>query len=445
VSRPYRAVLAVAVASVAVVAPMRPAAADPARPGNVRSFVVSVDPPTPGFTLKVAGGDAFLVLDVDPGHAIEVPGYQGEPYLRVGEDGAVEENLASEALYLNRSRYPAASLPAGVGPNAAPVWRHVGAGGSIAWHDHRVHWMGRGVPPPQGVTTWDVPLTVDGRAVVVHGRYERVAAPSAWPWWLATAVVTALLTLVMVGLVPRRRPAPGALTSPGPRGPPVLKERPPPRLVLAGSVAAGAAILGLPVAWTLATGVGASGLSVWAGVLLLGVAACLGTATAVLAHLADRAADPAEAGRVGVDRADMAADPAGAGRVGVDRADMAADPAGGGRVGVDRADMAADPAGGGRVGIDRLETAAPGRRVDPSAAGAVLAGAGAALLVWSARRLTVWSSSVLVSGVPATWDRTATSVALAVGLSCVATGAVTVLGPVREAPAPVTTTRPSST
>jgi hypothetical protein len=340
--------MAVAVAAVAVVAPVRPAAADPARPGNVRSFVVSVDPPTPGFTLGVAGGDAFLVLDVDPGHAVEVPGYQGEAYLRVGEDGTVEENQTSEAVYLNRSRYPAASLPAGVGPNAAPVWRHVGAGGSVAWHDHRVHWMGRGVPPPQAVTMWEVPLLVDGRAVVVHGRYERVSAPAAWPWWLATAVVTALLTLVTVGLVPRRRP--DGETGSGPSGEHPLT----PRLVLAGVVAVSAAALGLPVAWSLATGVGATGLSVWAGVALLAIAAVLAIAGAVLA-----------------------------------------------------------------------------RRADPAVAGALVAGAGAALVVWAVRRVDVWSNAVLVSGLPATWDRMATAAALATGLAAVATGAVGALGPVR--------------
>jgi hypothetical protein len=56
------------------------------------------------------------------------------------------------------------------------------------------------------VHDWTVPLTVDGVAVSITGRYEPVDAPPAWPWWLATAAVAGA-----VGWLARRRHRTGAL------------------------------------------------------------------------------------------------------------------------------------------------------------------------------------------------------------------------------------------
>ena len=167
-----------------------PAAADPARPGDVRSEVTAVTPAADGVTAEVVGGDSFLRLRVEPGREVVVIGYADEPYLRVGADGTVEVNDRSPARWLNEDRLAAVDLPADVDPQAPPAWRIIGRDGEAAWHDHRIHRMAPGRPDPP-VQDWRVPLTVDGRPVTIEGHYRYVPPSPAWPWWaLAGAVAT---------------------------------------------------------------------------------------------------------------------------------------------------------------------------------------------------------------------------------------------------------------
>lgn len=200
--RPRHLLLAVGLLVAAVVLAPSPASADPAEPGPYRSEVTSVrfvdaegepvDGDVDGVTLEVAGGDSFLEMSVAPGVEVEVPGYEGEPYLRVLADGTVEENERSPTTYQNRERY-GADVPADADADADPRWVEVAQGGTYAWHDHRIHWMSPDAPPSvQGgsglVQEWEVPMTVDGEAVVVFGRLDKVASASPLPW-LAVLVV----------------------------------------------------------------------------------------------------------------------------------------------------------------------------------------------------------------------------------------------------------------
>lgn len=195
-------------AAVLVLAVASPAAADPAEPTNDRAEILEVRPATPGVAIDVVGGDSFLRIRVEPGRTVEVPGYDGEPYVRIDPDGAVFENVRSPATVLNRDRYGAVAAP-GTDPKAEPVWERVGGGGSHLWHDHRIHWMGRLEPPQlagaeQGlIFEWAVPVVVDGAAVEVRGRLVRTAAPTVWPW-----LVAALVAGVAGGLALRRTTRP---------------------------------------------------------------------------------------------------------------------------------------------------------------------------------------------------------------------------------------------
>lgn len=194
-----RALVAVATVALLLLVTAGPAGADPARPTNYRSTVTKVSPPAAGVTLKVAGGDGFLDLDVETGHTVVVSGYRDEPYLRVKPDGNVEENTNSPATYLNRDRYARSTVPAplnGNGDLPAPAWRKIGSGGHAVWHDHRIHFMGQDPGVVAGLTDgrpvdWTVNLTVDGEPTVVSGSYRLLAAPSPLPW-LALAVVVGL-------------------------------------------------------------------------------------------------------------------------------------------------------------------------------------------------------------------------------------------------------------
>jgi hypothetical protein len=119
------------------------ALADPARPSNYRTEVTVT---AEGVIAQIRGGDAFVVLTVEPGNTT-LPGYEGEPYPRVEADGTVLANERSPAYWLNNNRYGQVRVPTRVSSLAEPVGVEVAEDGSHAWHDHRVHWM-LAHPPP---------------------------------------------------------------------------------------------------------------------------------------------------------------------------------------------------------------------------------------------------------------------------------------------------------
>lgn len=236
--RPRPLLTALLLGALLVLVPAIPAAADPPDPTDYRSEVTSVEPPAPGVEVEVVGGDGFLQVAVDEGHTLEVPGYSGEPYIRVRDDGTVQENQASAATFLNQSR-DGTDLDRSFDPEAEPVWQTVATDGRWAWHDHRIHYMGQGTPAgartAEGVP-WEVPMAVDGTDVVVSGDYRLLGSPSPLPWLLGAVVLAALVVLgaraidpvtaggwavlvagvvgVTAGVAQRAADPPGATTSP---------------------------------------------------------------------------------------------------------------------------------------------------------------------------------------------------------------------------------------
>jgi hypothetical protein len=182
----------VLVAAVVLVAGASPATADPAGPGDYRSEVTGIVPAVDGVRAEVRGGDAFLELSVDEGHEAIVEGYRGEPYLRFREDGVVERNRLATATYVNDDRKGRGTVPAEVEEATAttpPEWEQVGDGGTYAWHDHRMHWMGGADPGvPRGSEVggaydpWKIPIEVDGAAATIEGTliYEDGTSPLPW-------------------------------------------------------------------------------------------------------------------------------------------------------------------------------------------------------------------------------------------------------------------------
>lgn len=185
-----------------------PAAADPARPTDYRSRILSIRPSLPtGVELQVVGGDSFLDLQVSGDHTVVVPDYSSgdgttaRPYLRFGADGTVERNESSAAAAANETRYASSG---GGNVSDDPDWTVLGRDGRYAWHDHRIHWMVPRAPTavdedgrvdlggPGG--TWSVDLEVDGAPVTVRGELLLLAAPSPVPW-------LALVVLIVAGAV----------------------------------------------------------------------------------------------------------------------------------------------------------------------------------------------------------------------------------------------------
>ena len=182
-----------------------PAAADPPAPSDFRSTVTGIDPEAAGVRAEIVGGDSFLELSVDDGHEVIVEGYGGEPYLAFRDDGTVERNRRSEATYLNQDRRGAVDLPPEADNEAEPEWEEVASGGTYAWHDHRIHWMGEdkptGVEPGTVIQDWTVDIAVDGTATQVQGTLVLANEVSALPWF-----VLALLSAAAVVLLGRRHP-----------------------------------------------------------------------------------------------------------------------------------------------------------------------------------------------------------------------------------------------
>ncbi len=212
-------VTAVLVAVVAVLALAGPASA---HVGNGRAGsdfdgrVVSVTPAVPGVTVRVLSfGDELEVVN-PTGTELAVPGYSGEPYLRIGPDG-VWRNRLSPATTINLDRYGRTPLPADADPQAAPEWVQVSTRPEYTWHDHRTHWMSEGqLPPavaadpttPHVVIAWTVPMAYGSRDVVVDGELTWSPPPPGWLVWPAYALLA--LAVVAAGLR-GARPLAGAL------------------------------------------------------------------------------------------------------------------------------------------------------------------------------------------------------------------------------------------
>ncbi len=212
--RPFARLAAIGVGVVAMVlaTDVEPAHADPAGPTHLRSTVTAVtadDGQAVPLEVEVIGGDAFLVVRARPGVTVEVPGYEGEPYLRMGADGTIEVNDRSPARWLNEERY-LTRTPDGADADAPPRWVQVGDGHEYAWHDHRVHFMSPRQPPGvdtqvrevQPVLDWEVPLVVDGRPVTVTGSLVWVPSPGPLVPVGAALSVAALLFALRRRLTP---------------------------------------------------------------------------------------------------------------------------------------------------------------------------------------------------------------------------------------------------
>ena len=168
-----RAVLA-ACAAIALAAPAI-ASAHQGNP-NYLSQVQGLTPSVRGLSVEVLNRDDRLLLHNTSGRSVVVDGYSGEPYARVRADGTVEVNTNSEAYYLNQDRYADAPIPKGVDPKQPPVWKALSKTGRFEWHDHRMHYMGKGRPTQvsdpdvrQKVFDWKVPMVVDGKKGSING------------------------------------------------------------------------------------------------------------------------------------------------------------------------------------------------------------------------------------------------------------------------------------
>jgi hypothetical protein len=184
---------------------------------NFDARVLAVSPDVPGLTVHVLqfGDELELVNETDT--EVIVPGYDDEPYLRIGPDG-VWRNANSPATYINLDRYARVDLPENAERGAEPDWVRISTQPHYVWHDHRTHWMSEEQLPPavaadpgsaHTVFEWAVPLVHGGAPVEVTGVLTWSPPPSSWLVWPLYAAL-ALLALA-AGLVARSPRPLGAL------------------------------------------------------------------------------------------------------------------------------------------------------------------------------------------------------------------------------------------
>ncbi|WP_088313436.1 hypothetical protein [Kineosporia sp. R_H_3] len=176
-----RAALVAALGLLLALGPAAPAAAHGSG-GDApfyRSRVTAVSPAVAGVTVDVARDGSWVRVRNTTAVDLVLLGYDGEPYLRIGPQGA-QENVESVTSRVNGrfgSGLVTADTPAAQTPRP-PRWEPLGLEPVATWHDARTHYGGLGRPAavvdapsrPHALTTWrlrglygDRPFTVDGR------------------------------------------------------------------------------------------------------------------------------------------------------------------------------------------------------------------------------------------------------------------------------------------
>jgi hypothetical protein len=187
---------------------------------NFRSQVRSLTPAVDGVGVQVVNYDDSLELQNRSGRTVVVEGYREEPYVRILGDGTVAVNHRSPTFYLNDDRFAeGVTVPKDATPKAIPDWQTVDRTGRYAWHDHRIHWMARTLPPQvkdEGRRTklfdWKVPIEVGTQRATISGSLTWVGKQGGgFPVAAAISLIAAVLAgLAVVAAVRRHRRSPSA-------------------------------------------------------------------------------------------------------------------------------------------------------------------------------------------------------------------------------------------
>jgi hypothetical protein len=209
--------LAAAVALLALTAAAPTAALAHQGNPNMKSVVRALQPHVPGISLQVLSGDDRFQLTNRSKETVLVQGYDQEPFARITPDGTVAVNHNSPAFYLNTDRYGAVTVPKTASARAMPDWQVLDKTGVFEWHDHRMHYMSRDVPPivkdksqRTKVFDYDIPIKIGATQGQILGTL----------WWAPpkgggapVGAIVAFLVLLLGGVVAvvaaRRRRGPG--------------------------------------------------------------------------------------------------------------------------------------------------------------------------------------------------------------------------------------------
>jgi hypothetical protein len=157
--------------------------------------VLAVEPRVHGVHVRIVDAGRRVELRNDSDTDLVVLGYDGEPYLRVGPDGAWR-NRRSPATFWNERADTVGSLPGAFDAALGPDWERLGHDPVVRWHDHRLHWQGPAPDadaPRRVLATWTVELRLGDREVAVRGDILHEPPPSPLvPVALGVVVAVAL-------------------------------------------------------------------------------------------------------------------------------------------------------------------------------------------------------------------------------------------------------------
>jgi hypothetical protein len=184
---------------------------------NMRSVVRALQPQVDGISLQVLGGDDRFQLTNRSKVTVVVQGYDKEPYARITPDGTVVVNRNSPAYYLNDDRYGAVTVPKTASAKATPDWRVLDKTGVFEWHDHRMHYMSRDIPPivkdkTQRTKVFDyaIPIEIGAEQGQILGTlWWAPAEDGGAPVGAIVGLVVVVLGGVVAVVLARRRRGPG--------------------------------------------------------------------------------------------------------------------------------------------------------------------------------------------------------------------------------------------
>lgn len=199
-------VLATVVALVGVLGVV-PVGAHEEVPG-IRNVVASVEPALPDgvtFDVVISAADQVVVTNTTD-QVLEVPGADGEPFLRIDQDG-VAANFRSPTWHRTLNPDEGGVLPPEADARADPRFVRVSQEPSWGWFDHRLHEVSVRTAPAvePGATVvlqeWSIPFRVGDVEHVATGRREYSRPTGAF---VATtrSVPDGLEATVLGGLVP---------------------------------------------------------------------------------------------------------------------------------------------------------------------------------------------------------------------------------------------------
>ena len=179
---------------------------------NMESVVRTVTPKTAGISLDVLGRDDRFLLTNRSDKTVVIYGYNDDQYARLLPDGTVQVNKRSPAYFLNDDRYADITVPASADADAPAQWTTLDKTGRFQWHDHRMHYMARGVPPSvkdkskrQRIFNYEIPVQIGAKSGDIAGTLFWNPEPDGGPPVAAIVAFVVIVAASITAVVVTRR------------------------------------------------------------------------------------------------------------------------------------------------------------------------------------------------------------------------------------------------